>query len=132
MKFLSTTGKEHKIDIRPSRWPRRTEEKCKSRIQWGASVILDELYPGDYILEEFFIPGERLYIDFFLPRRKLAVEVQGKQHYEYNRFFHGSKASFKESKIRDRRKSEWCKINGIRLVIVKYNDKEEEIKTKLK
>jgi hypothetical protein len=132
MKFISTKGREYKVDIRPSRWPRRSKEACKSKLQWGVSSILSDLYPTDVILEEFFIPGEGLYVDFLLPRRKLAIEVHGRQHYEYNVHFHGSKENFRKSQNRDRRKAEWCELNQITLLSIKYNEKEEEIRLKLK
>lgn len=132
MKFISTKGREHAIDIRPSRWPRRPEGECKSKLQWGVSVIIDELYPYEAILEEFFVPGDSLYIDFFLPRKRLAVEVHGRQHYEYSEFFHGSKKKFKQSQERDSRKKHWCELNGIKLIEIAYDDKEDSIRSKLK
>ena len=132
MKFISTKGREHKIDIRPSQWPRRSEEACKSKLQWGVSSILNELFPNDVILEEFFIPGDSLYIDFLLPRRKLAVEVHGRQHFEYSQFFHGSKENFRKSQQRDRRKLEWCSLNKIQMVAINHDDTEDVIRLKLK
>ncbi len=132
MKFISTTGREYKVDLRPSRWPRRPKEECKSSLQWGVSQILSELYPNDIIFEEFFIPGDCLYIDFFVPRRGIAIEVHGRQHYEYSEFFHGSKASFLKHQKRDSRKESWCKTNNIDLVVIKYNEKEDSIRSRLK
>ena len=132
MKFYSTKGRVIKLDLRPSRWPRRSEEDCKSKLQWGVSSIIGEMYPHDVILEEFFVPGDHLYIDFFLPRRKLAVEVHGQQHYSYNPYFHGSKENFLKSLERDQRKVEWCGMNNIDLIVIKYDEKEDEIRLKLK
>lgn len=132
MKFYSTRGREYKVDIRPSKWPRRSEEDCKSKLQWSVSCILSELYPNDIILEEFFIPGDHMYIDFLLPRRKLAVEVHGRQHFEYSPHFHGSKENFLKSLERDRRKFIWCNWNNLDLVVVKYDDKEDSIRSLLK
>jgi hypothetical protein len=132
MKFISTKGGEYKVDIRPSRWPRRSKEDCKSKLQWGVSSIISETYPNDIILEEFFVSGDFLYIDFLLPRRSLAVEVHGRQHFEYSPFFHGSKTNFLKSQDRDKRKKKWCELNQIRLVVIKYDDKEDMIRLKLK
>lgn len=132
MKFLSTNGRLHALDIRPSKWPRRSEADCKSHLQWTVSQKIDELFPRDVILEEFHVPGENLYIDFFLPRKRIAVEVHGAQHYCYSEFFHGSKELFKQSQERDRRKKNWCEINNIRYIEIRFDDDEETVINKLK
>lgn len=127
MMFKTIKGREITIDLRPSKWPRRTKEKCKSNFQWSVGQIIDRVFPGQIVLEEFYVPGEKLRIDFFLPRLKLAVEVMGEQHYAYNSFFHGSKEAFVRSKQRDVRKAQWCEINDIRLVKVDPNISEEDV-----
>jgi len=127
MMFKTIKGREIAIDLRPSKWPRRTKEKCKSNFQWSVGQIIDRVFPGQIVLEEFYVPGEKLRIDFFLPRLKLAVEVMGEQHYVYNSFFHGSKEAFVRSKQRDVRKEQWCKINNIRLVKVDPDTSEEDV-----
>lgn len=131
MKFISTQGRIHKIDLRPSKWPRRPEADCKSKIQWRTGLIIDELFPNEIVLEEFFLPGDRLYLDFFLPRKKIAVEVMGDQHYNFNSFFHGSKEDFLRSQERDSRKSLWCTLNNISLVVIRQSDKEDKVRNKL-
>jgi len=131
MRFLATSGREYKVDIRPSKWPRRESGESKSRFQEMVGDVISELYPQDIVLEEFFVPGDRLYIDFFLPRKSIAVEAQGAQHFKYNPHFHGTRENFKRSQERDRRKKLWCSLNGIRLVIIGPKDKPEEVKNKL-
>jgi hypothetical protein len=59
--------------------------------------------------------------DFYLPDYNICIEFNGKQHYEPVKWFGGEK-SFKEQIIRDKIKSEYCKNNNIRLIIIKYND----------
>jgi very-short-patch-repair endonuclease len=127
MMFKSIKGREFTIDLRPSKWPRRTEAQCKSNIQWRVGQLIDKRFPGQPVLEEFYIPGEKLRIDFFLPRSKLAVEVMGEQHYTYSKFFHGNKENFIASKSRDSRKALWCEINDIKLVKIDEKMTEEEI-----
>jgi len=131
MKFLSTEGRIYKIDLRPSKWPRRSSDNCKSNFQFSVGEIVDKVFPNEIILEEFYIPGDRLYIDFFLPRKRIAVEAQGRQHYEYSNFFHGSQENFKLAQSRDRRKSLWCTCNDIKLVVIRESDDEEKIVNKL-
>ena len=131
MKFLDTKGREHSIDIRPSRWPKKEIGEGRGRFQSEVGNVLEELFPSDVILEEFPCVGDGLHLDFFLPRRKLAVEVQGEQHYSFNAFFHRSKADFVAQQRRDKRKERWCEVNDIRLVKIKWGEKEENIKEAL-
>jgi len=131
MKFVSTTGRVFKVDIRPSRWPRKNRENSKSYFQWRVGQVINEFFQSEIILEEFYIPGENLYIDFFLPRKRIIIEAQGGQHFNYNKFFHGSKDGFRKSQERDSKKSIWCKHNSLRLIIIKEEDNEETIRSKL-
>jgi hypothetical protein len=131
VKFLDTKGREHKIDIRPSRWQKKEMGEGRGKFQSQVGDILEEVFPDDFVLEEFPCAGEGLHLDFFLPRRKLAVEVQGEQHYKFNAFFHKSKADFVAQKNRDKRKENWCEINSIRLVKIRWGEKEENIKLSL-
>lgn len=79
-------------------------------------TLLKKLFPLDLILEEPPVPGENLFLDFFLPGRKMIVEVQGAQHEQFVPFFHKTKAKFVQAQNRDKRKANWCEINGFRLV----------------
>lgn len=126
MKFIDTSGCEHSIDIRPSRWPKKAKGRGKFQTQVGD--IIAELFPGDIVLEEFPCKGERLFLDFFLPRSLIAVEVQGRQHHKYVEFFHGTKANFLKQKAKDRRKAQWCELNKIQLIKIDYGIPEETIK----
>lgn len=131
MKFISTDGRITKIDLRPSRWPRRSEDDSKSLFQYRVGKVVDLVFPEEIILEEFYIPTDRLYIDFYLPRKSLAVEAHGDQHFAYSQFFHGNKENYIRSQERDRRKSLWCATNEIRLVIIRESDTDEVIRSKL-
>jgi hypothetical protein len=132
LNLLSTNGKIHKIDLRPSKWPRRSKEACKSELQWSVSCLLTDNWPNELVLEEFYTPGDGLYVDFFLPRRMVAIEVHGAQHFTYNAHFHGSRQKFVEAQQRDNRKKEWCQVNKIDLVEIPFNEKTDSILAKLK
>lgn len=131
MKFFDTNGREHKIDIRPSKWKRKAAGEGRGKFQSEVGDIIQDMYPGDHVLEEFPCVGERLFLDFFLPRKMLAIEIQGRQHHEYVDFFHGTKAGFKAQQARDSRKEEWCRINNIRLIKIDTGASEEKIKKAL-
>jgi hypothetical protein len=113
------------MDIRPSKWKRKPSGRGKFQSEVGE--ILSAFFVGDYVLEEFPVAGERLFIDFFMPKTKLAVEVHGRQHYEFVEHFHGDKAAFLATKARDKRKVLWCELNKIKLIIIDYGATEKEI-----
>jgi len=127
LKFTDTRGREHSIDIRPSRWQRKAVGEGRGKFQSLVGDILAELYPNDVICEEFPCSGDNLALDFFLPRKNIAVEVQGRQHHEFVAFFHGDKEGFTRQRGRDSRKSEWCDINGIRLIKIDTGEERENI-----
>jgi hypothetical protein len=90
------------------------------------------VFNGYNILEEVKLPGSRdpakksvLYLDFFIPNIKIGVEVHGEQHYKYVPFFHKSKAGFLQAQTRDRIKAEWCELNSIELIVLKYDSTEK-------
>lgn len=61
-----------------------------------------------------------LSLDFYLPDYNIAIECQGRQHFEPVRDFGGEK-TFKESLYRDEKKLILCKNNGVKLL---YYDSE--------
>jgi len=67
-----------------------------------------------------------LFLDFLIPQIKLGIEVHGQQHYEYTQFFHKNKAEFMLAKAKDEDKIEWCEINKVDLIILKYSDTDEQ------
>lgn len=132
MKFTDTRGREHSVDIRPSKWKRKEVGEGRGLYQSFVGEILAREFPGDAVLEEFTLPGEGLFLDFFLPLTRLGVEVHGSQHYSYNKYFHRDKSALIEQKKRDSRKSQWCEINNIRLVVIDYDEPENVILSKIK
>lgn len=64
----------------------------------------------------------KLFFDFYLPELKLVIEVQGQQHYSFNKFFHKGKDEFEWQKYRDTLKVQWASNSGIKLLSIKYNE----------
>ena len=56
-----------------------------------------------------------LFLDFYIRDKNIAIECQGKQHFEYNPFFHigKTKENFKDNDIK---KYNICKDTGIKLI----------------
>jgi hypothetical protein len=65
--------------------------------------------------------GKRLELDLYNEEMKLAVEFNGRQHYEYVPHFHKSFNDFVNQIARDRIKEDLCKAHGVKLISVPYN-----------
>ena len=105
------------------------DARKRSKLHLTARGIVHEIFTSAPILEEVPIhprPFKTQYFDFYLPNIKLAIEVNGEQHYKFNTFFHASAQDFLNQKKNDADKREWCEINGISLIELPYNEKEDE------
>ena len=118
---MGLDGKEHKLILQSTK--RKT--RAKSAPHQKALSLLLEILPGVVIFEEVTLPGCGLYLDIFMPSISLAVEVHGRQHYEFVPFFHKTKADFLLARKRDRDKSEWCSLNNITLVSLPPDEEDK-------
>ena len=116
MIFLSCNGR--KIKVRNAiqhliKW----DGPCRSKIQERVKALLRPYWFADIVFEEFPVIGTRLTIDFYNSNKKIALEVDGSQHYKFNKFFHNnSRQKFLGQIQRDEKKELFCEINNIRLV----------------
>lgn len=62
------------------------------------------------------------YFDFYLPDYNLVIEYQGKQHYEYNPFFHKTEENFLYRQKKDLGKKEKALAEGINYLSIKYTN----------
>lgn len=62
-----------------------------------------------------------LKFDFYLPDYIMAIEFNGKQHYESIKHF-GGEEQFKLQQKLDRIKRDYCKLNNIILIVIPYWD----------
>lgn len=110
------------------------DTRKRSKYHLRARGILKEIYGGNYrILEEVKLPGSTLshrksvlYLDFFIPVIKVGVEVHGKQHYEFIPFFHKNMTDYLLAMNRDDDKADWCELNNIKLIVLKYSDSNDD------
>ena len=122
MIFLTTTGREQKLK-NSSKYLINWDEKCRSKIQKRVKDLLHSHWISDIVFEEFPVLGTRMTIDFYNANKKLAIEVDGNQHYKYNKFFHSnSRQNFLSQLQRDEKKEYFCEINKIRLVRILESD----------
>jgi len=108
-----------------------------SKLQREVSQLLS-VYLGQYIIRENIRPdwlitemGKRLELDFFIEEPMVAIEVQGRQHYEYTPYFHKTYADFEAQLSRDNAKRQLCKNRGVILYEVVSSSEVLEIITRL-
>lgn len=70
---------------------------------------------------EWLVYKKKMPLDFYLPEYNLAIECQGLQHFEVNKFF-GGETAFEYEQNRDRAKRELCAAHGIKILY--YSDLE--------
>lgn len=61
--------------------------------------------------------------DFYIPLLAVAIEFDGRQHFEPVERF-GGQEIFERTQINDALKNEYCATNGIRLLRIKYTEFE--------
>ena len=138
MKARGVNGREYvgnlsKYDVYNNDTKRRSKHHLRAR------EIIKETYSSYRILEEVKLPGSTashrrsvLYLDFFIPNLMLGIEVHGRQHYEHIPFFHKTKKDFLLAKARDEDKADWCELNEIQLITLKYSDTDDEWRNAVK
>jgi hypothetical protein len=116
------SGKEFQWKITSNSVSRKREKV--SDLHCKARELIQKVYPTVQILEEVPIKirhGETLYLDFYLPLHKIAVEVNGEQHYRWVSHFHAAQMDFIRQCKSDREKKEWCEINDISFVELRFD-----------
>lgn len=64
--------------------------------------------------------------DFYIPEYCMCIEYDGLQHFEPIDFF-GGEEGFKQRKINDNIKTEFCKQNNIQLLRIRYDEDIESV-----
>jgi len=114
---------------RPVKWrPKSRPRGNASKKHLEAIELLRTLLPYTNIYEECLLPisNKSLYLDILIPDFMIAIEVDGKQHEEFNVHFHKTRLAFGLSKMNDALKEEWCAINKFTLIRLKETEKHEQ------
>ena len=134
MKVTGLNGREYNLDLKKYT---KQRENC-SFYHKIARVLLKEMFRGYNIYEEVKLPGSVkpskksvLYLDFYIPSAIMAIEVHGQQHFKFVPYFHKSKAGFAMAEKRDMDKREWCRVNDIELVELRWDDSPEYWREKI-
>lgn len=99
-----------------------------SLIATQVQCILEELFPANphrrVFLEHYVkYKGNRLFFDFYVKELGVFVEVQGRQHVEFVKHFHGDAEKFNFQKMRDNLKIEYVQEHDKCLVRVYDTEK---------
>jgi len=85
-----------------------------------------ELFPHNIVLTEWHLnyKGQRLFFDIIIKDLGVLIEIQGRQHFEFVKHFHGSREGFLEQKKRDNLKLEYMEAHE-RLCLARFNYDED-------
>lgn len=72
--------------------------------------------------EEYRLPCSLLRVDFLSPTYKAAIEVHGRQHFEYVQHFFKNRAAFGAQIKRDINKLEFLQRNGYKVIELSEDD----------
>lgn len=103
--------------------------RVKSGLHLEARSIIQKELPLAQIFEE--VPVHLMYrqrpvfFDFYIPINSTFIEVQGQQHKEYVKHFHGSKRGFLLALARDQKKKEWADLNNFKIIEFNFNEKDQ-------
>tara|TARA_R100000808_G_C2148887_1_gene157111 strand:+ start:825 stop:1241 length:417 start_codon:yes stop_codon:yes gene_type:complete len=93
------------------------DAKSRSKIQFQVKQFLKQFWKNHIVYEEFPVYGSRMTVDILNATKKIAVEVQGRQHTEFNKFFHNnSRLEYLKAIKRDFEKASWLDKNGFKLI----------------
>ena len=99
------------------------DKKSKSNIQFETKQFLKVFWQNHIVYEELPVYGTKLKVDFINATKKIAIEVNGVQHSQFNKFFHNnSRAKYLESIKRDVKKREWLELNNFKIVEIEQNE----------
>lgn len=97
--------------------------RCKGTMSKGERKILDYLQKNNISYEaQKKIPDSHQTFDFYI-QPNIAIEFNGKQHYEPIEVF-GGEQRFEQQLIYDKNKEEYCKNNKIFLLVISYKEYE--------
>ncbi len=122
---VSSAEVNKKINQLGLNWLKNSRKKM-SRGQTALTTIMQKLLPGEEVINEYHI-GDKLRLDVYCPSYKIAAEYHGRQHFYYTGRFFESKYEFEQAQKRDIKKVQWCKDNGIALIVFRYNDSLTEL-----
>jgi len=98
-------------------------KKSRSKAQFKTKQFLKEFWENQIVYEEFPVYGSRMSVDFLNATKRIAVEVQGDQHFKFNKFFHkNSRSKYLEAIKRDVEKQKWIEKNNFQFLEIRTDE----------
>ena len=104
-------------------------KKSRSKIQFKVKQFLKNYWENQIVYEEFPVYGSRMTVDIVNATKRIAIEVQGRQHKEFNKFFHKTRGNYLESIKRDHLKRQWLEKNNFKLIEIEEEEANKLSKT---
>ena len=121
MKLLNVYGKAVSKNV--SQYLIDWDASSRSKVQFNTKQFLKKYWKNHIVYEEFPVFGSRLKVDIINATLKIAVEVHGRQHSAFNKFFHGDyRLNYLKSIKRDVAKENWLSLNKFQLVEIYENE----------
>ena len=99
------------------------DKKSRSKLQFNTKQFFRQYWENHIVYEEFPVYGSRMKVDFINATKKIAVEVNGQQHDEFNKFFHSnSRTKYLQSIKRDAEKRQWLELNDFIIIEIYQKD----------
>lgn len=127
MDFKCSEGHFFKKDFKRILHRNEWCQKCsKNTSEEICRYILETLLDIQFEKTTFNYKGHNLELDGYNEKNKIAFEYNGKQHYELTAYIKTEK-ELDYRKHLDELKIEYCKLNGINLIIVPYTIKNDDL-----
>ena len=127
MRLINIHGRIQSLNV--VKYLIKWDSKSRSKIQFKVKQFLKPFWKDQIVYEEFPVYGSRMSVDILNSTKKIAIEVQGKQHFQFNKFFHNnSRIKYLEGIKRDFQKAEWLKEN--KFTLIEINEEEVNKLTK--
>ncbi len=123
-KLLEQTNENEFNTIERSTYIKPTYKWVTEELVLKLTKKLYKDYTVIYQYKPFFLRspfGGQMSYDIYIQDLKIAIEYQGKQHFEPIDFF-GGQESFEKTRIRDKEKRELSKKHGIKLVYINFDE----------
>ena len=122
MRLIGINGKL--INKKVSKYKINWDEPSASNLQYQVKQFLYPYWKHHIVYEEFPVYQTRMRVDILNATKRIAVEVNGTQHSQYSKFFHGSRANYLRSIKRDFKKLEWLELNKFELIEIEADEVE--------
>tara|TARA_Y100000593_G_scaffold95031_1_gene198570 strand:+ start:19314 stop:19730 length:417 start_codon:yes stop_codon:yes gene_type:complete len=121
MRLYNVNGKLQSKKV--SKYLINWDGKSRSKIQFRVKQFLKPFWQNQIVYEEFPVYGTKMHVDILNATKKIAIEVNGSQHSNFNKFFHNdSRLKYLESIKRDVAKAHWLESNNFTLLEIEEGE----------